>query len=80
MDELKKHDPNFPKAFYKKHHIGEEISPAYERITLSEQGQATRVKDRYPYVSTMCHDGKEEKDLLKDGWVDNPAKLQTEAA
>ncbi len=75
-EKLRKFDPNYPKALYKSAERGEEVSPAYERIIVSEQGQAQRVKDRYSYVTELAYDIKEEKELLKEGWVETPAKLQ----
>lgn len=73
--ELREFDPNYPKALYRASETGEEISPAYPRIIVSEAGQAQRVKDKHPYVSTLAYDNKEEQKLLKDGWVETPAKL-----
>jgi hypothetical protein len=75
---LRKPDPNYPKAFYKLSDRGDLVSPAYERIVVSESGQAQRVADRRPYTTALAKDLKEEKELLKDGWTDTAPK--TEAA
>jgi hypothetical protein len=72
--ELREFDPDYPKAMYKKalKGQGEEISPAYPRIIVSEAGQAQRVKDRHPYVTCWAEDAEEEEKLVKDGWSTVP--------
>jgi len=63
-------DLEYPKAMYKKaaKGQGEEISPAYPRIIVSEAGQAQRVKDRHPYVTCFAEDAENEAALIKNGW------------
>jgi hypothetical protein len=73
---LRKFDPNYPKALYKSATRGDEISPAYEKIVVSDSGQAQRQREFYSYQSVLVRDAKEEKELAKDGWVDTPAKLE----
>jgi hypothetical protein len=74
---LENFDPNYPKALYKKapKGQGEEVSPAYPRIVVSEAGQAQRVKDRHPYVTCWANDADEEALLVKDGWQDTPISI-----
>ena len=73
---LRKLDPNYPKALYKAGKQGDEKSPAYEKIIISETtGQAQRQREFHPYTTILARDAKEEKELLKDGWVETPAKL-----
>ena len=75
--QLKDFDPNYPKALYKKapKGQGEEISPAYPRIIVSDGGQAQRVKDRHPYVTCWAADAEDEAELLKDGWQTTPLTM-----
>ena len=72
--QLERPDPDYPKAMYKKvgKGQGEEISPAYPRIIVSDAGQAQRVKDRHPYVTCFADDADHEAGLLKDGWSTTP--------
>lgn len=72
--QLEVRDPNYPKALYKKapKGQGEEISPAYPRIIVSEAGQAQRVKDRHPYVTCWAEDADDEAALLEKGWSTIP--------
>jgi hypothetical protein len=67
---LNKIDPNYPKALYKAKSQGDEKSPAYEKIVMNESGQAQRQKEYYPYETALVRDAKEEKELLKDGWLE----------
>lgn len=67
-------DLEYPKALYKKatKGQGDEISPAYPRIIVTDAGQAQRVKDRHPHVTCFANDPGEEAELIKDGWSLTP--------
>jgi hypothetical protein len=79
---LKPIDYNYPKALYRvvlKGERGDIKSPGYEKIVMNDSGQAQRQVEYYMYVTGVAHDAKEEKELIKEGWVDHPSKLSAEA-
>jgi hypothetical protein len=72
---------DYPKALYKfaGTQKGDLVSPAYEDIVVNDAGFASRFARRYNYVTVKAANEREEKQFLKDGWVDHPSKI-TEAA
>jgi hypothetical protein len=72
---------DYPKALYKFVGVqkGDLVSPAYEEIVVNDSGIASRYPRRYNYTTVKVTNEREEKQLLKEGWVDHPTKI-TEAA
>jgi hypothetical protein len=68
----------YPKALYRSVFPGQKgdvKSPGYEKIVTNDSGIASRQVEYHVYVTTKAADAKHEKELLKDGWVDSPAKV-----
>jgi hypothetical protein len=77
---LKPVDYNYPKALYRtalasKGERGDIKSPGYEKIVTNDSGIAQRQVEYYMYITGKAADAKEEKEMLKEGWVDHPSKL-----
>jgi hypothetical protein len=70
----------YPKALYRlalkdKGERGDVKSPGYEKIVVNDSGNAQRVVEYHDYISIRVANAKDEKELAKDGWVDNVYKL-----
>jgi len=74
----------YPKALYKlamsTGERGDVKSPGYEKIVTNDSGIAQRQVEYHVYVTRKAIDAKQEKELLKEGWVDHPDKLKVEVA
>ena len=73
----------YPKALYRLIMAGERgdvKSPGYEKIVTNDSGIAQRQVEYHVYVTRKAVDAKQEKELLKEGWVDHPDKLRVEVA
>jgi hypothetical protein len=75
----------YPKALYRlamtsKGERGDVISPGYEKIVTNDSGIAQRLVEYHVYVTRKAADAKQEKEMLKEGWVDHPDKLKVEVA
>lgn len=71
----------YPKALYRlalssKGERGDVVSPGYEKIVTNDSGIASRQVEYHVYISRKVVDAKQEKELLKEGWVDHPDKLK----
>lgn len=69
-------DSRYPKAKYKRalEGLGDVKSPAYEKI-VSEGGEAKRLVEFHPYMTTTVANEAEEA-ALGEGWYDTPTEAE----